>query len=138
MITKGLFSSASVHWATPKELYKALDAEFHFDCDPCPLYGLEDGLSIPWGQCTFCNPPYGREIANWLRKAVAESGLGKVVVCLIPSRTDTQWWHDYVMKASEIRFLRGRLKFGDSTNSAPFPSAVVIFDAKSHREKIVE
>ena len=127
MINRGLFTSASQHWATPKELYAELDKEFHFNCDPCPLYGLEDGLPVPWGSRAFVNPPYGREITRWLKKACQENQLGKLIVCLIPSRTDTRWWHEYVMKADEIRFLKGRLKFGDSKNSAPFPSAVVIF-----------
>ena len=127
MINKGLFSSASQHWATPKELYDALDAEFHFNDDPCPLNPIEDGLNREWGSRTYCNPPYGREIGKWLLAAYSESLQGKTVVCLIPSRTDTRWWHDYVMKAQEIRFLKGRLKFGDSKNSAPFPSAVVVF-----------
>lgn len=131
MINMGLFSSASCHWSTPKKLYEALDAEFHFNDDPCPLHAMEDGLSRSWGGQTYMNPPYGREIGKWLQKAYQESQLGKLVVCLIPSRTDTRWWHEYVMKANEIRFLRGRLKFGNSHNSAPFPSAVVIFDGRS-------
>ena len=126
MLNKGLFSSATTHWETPKELYTELDKEFHFNDDPCPLHG-EGGLDRRWGTRTFMNPPYGREIGKWLARAWAESIWGKTVVCLIPSRTDTRWWHEYVMKANEIRFLRGRLKFGDSVNSAPFPSAIVIF-----------
>lgn len=129
-VNKGLFTSTSTHWATPVDLYQALDAEFHFDDDPCPLVPTDDGLARPWGQRAFVNPPYGCHITAWLRKAYAESQSGKLVVCLIPSRTDTAWWHDYVMKAKEIRFLRGRLRFGDSKNSAPFPSAVVIFGRK--------
>ena len=75
----------------------------------------------------FMNPPYGRVIGDWIKKAYKESLNGATVVCLIPSRTDTKYWHEYVMKAEEIRFVKGRLKFGDSSNSAPFPSAVVIF-----------
>ncbi len=127
MLNKGLFTSASQHWATPKELYEALDAEFHFNDDPCPLHG-EGGLERRWGSRTFMNPPYGREIRRWIADAYFQSLCnGITVVCLLPSRTDTKWWHDYVMKAEEIRFLRGRLKFGDSKNSAPFPSAIVIF-----------
>lgn len=126
-MTSGMFSSASQHWETPKELYAELDKEFHFNDDPCPLHG-EGGLDRRWGSRTFLNPPYGREIGKWLAQAVNESIWGSTIVCLIPSRTDTKWWHDYVLQyASEIRFLRGRLKFGDSKNSAPFPSAIVIF-----------
>ena len=114
VINKGLFSSASVHWATPKDLYDALDAEFHFNDDPCPLHSVNDGLNREWGSRTYMNPPYGRETGKWLQKAYVEATMGKIIVCLIPSRTDTQWWHEYVMKASEIRFLRGRLKLGHS------------------------
>ena len=130
MINRGLFSSASQHWSTPKELYAELDKEFHFNDDPCPIGGV-GGLGRSWGTSTFCNPPYGKEIMMWLRYAHLESSLGgKTVVCLVPSRTDTHWWHEYCMKADEIRFLRGRLKFGDSKNSAPFPSAIIIFKPK--------
>jgi len=106
-------------------VYAALDAEFHFDDDPCPLHG-EGGLDREWGQSVFVNPPYGREIVPWLKKAYEESLKGKTVVCLIPSRTDTRWWHEYVMKG-KIWFLKGRLKFGGSKQGAPFPSAVVVF-----------
>ena len=127
MINRGLFSSASQHWATPVDLYKVLDAEFHFNDDPCPLHSVTDGLHRAWGTRVFLNPPYGREIAKWLVKAYGESLLGKLVVCLVPSRTDTRWFHEYCMKADEIRFLRGRLKFGGAKNSAPFPSAIVVF-----------
>lgn len=123
------FSSESVHWTTPKSLYNKLDDEFGFDDDPCPLHG-EGGLDREWGYTTFCNPPYGRAINAWIKKGYEESLLGKTVVFLIPSRTDTKWWHEYIMKAAEIRFLKGRLKFGDSKNSAPFPSAIVIFSPK--------
>lgn len=123
----GLFSSASIHWSTPQELYEALDKEFHFNDDPCPLQPDNDGLMREWGSSTYCNPPYGRGITRWLKKAQEEALKGKIIVCLIPSRTDTRWWHHYVMGAREIRFLKGRLKFGNSTNSAPFPSAIVVF-----------
>jgi site-specific DNA-methyltransferase (adenine-specific) len=124
------YLSLSVDWATPEWLYEELDKEFHFDFDPCPLYGAEseiDGLSIPWGQSTFCNPPYGRKIGLWTAKAKAEAEEGKNVVLLIPSRTDTRWWHEDIMKADEIRFVKGRLKFGGVSTPAPFPSAVVVF-----------
>jgi len=127
------FLSQSVDWATPEWLYQKLDSEFHFDFDPCPLYGSADGvdgLSTEWGKATYCNPPYGRVIGNWTRKARMEAEKGKTVVLLIPSRTDTKWWHEDIMKADEIRFVKGRLKFGGSRNSAPFPSAVVVFFPK--------
>lgn len=127
MINRGLFSSASQHWATPADLYRELDREFSFNDDPCPLNSQEDGLERPWGSLTYVNPPYGRAITAWIKKAYDESRDGKLVVCLLPSRTDTAWFHEYVMKATEIRFLRGRLKFGEAKNSAPFPSMIVIF-----------
>ncbi|KKL48707.1 hypothetical protein LCGC14_2322770, partial [marine sediment metagenome] len=126
MINRGLFTSASQHWETPSDLFDELDMEFLFKDDPCPVGG-DGGLDREWGSPAFCNPPYGREIGKWLAKGYQEYRKGKVVVFLIPSRTDTKWWHDYVMRADEIRFLRGRLKFSNHKNSAPFPSAVVIF-----------
>jgi phage N-6-adenine-methyltransferase len=136
-MNSGLFSSTSNEWETPADLFYDLDAEFHFTLDPCAtsdnakcskFYTLaDDGLSKDWtGETVFMNPPYGREIGKWVKKA-HESG--ETVVCLIPSRTDTAYWHDHVMKG-EVRFLRGRLYFKRSngeTGPAPFPSAVVIF-----------
>ena len=122
--------SQSVDWATPAGVYAELDAEFRFNDDPCPLYGADgdyDGLNREWGTSTFCNPPYGRVIGEWTRKAVEEAAMGKTVVLLVPSRTDTRWWHNDVMTADEIRFVRGRLTFGDAKNTAPFPSAVVVW-----------
>ena len=124
------FSSQRLNWKTPKAVYQVLDAEFRFDWDPCPPDPIFDGLSVEWGQSNFCNPPYGREIPKWIKKGYEESLLGRTVVFLIPSRTDTRWWHDYCMKADEIRFIRGRLKFDDQKNSAPFPSAIVIFKGR--------
>ena len=87
-----------------------------------------NGLEIDWGTSTFCNPPYGREIGKWTSKAVVEAEKGKTIVLLIPSRTDTRWWQNDIMKATEIRFIKGRLKFGNATNSAPFPSALAIYE----------
>lgn len=123
----GLMTSLNPHWATPKELYEELNQEFKFDFDPCPLHSSIDGLNICWGKSNFVNPPYGRAITAWVKKCYETSQQGKLVVALLPSRTDTKWWHNYCMKATEIRFIKGRLKFGDSKNSAPFPSVVVIF-----------
>jgi hypothetical protein len=120
------FSSASDEWATPKDTYDALDAEFGFKDDACPLGGDANGLMREWASPCFCNPPYS-EIGPWMEKAYLEASAGKTVVCLIPSRTDTRWWHQFVMKATEIRFIKGRLRFGDAVNVAPFPSCVVVF-----------
>ena len=132
------FSSKTSEWETPQALFEALDAEFHFTLDPCATpenakcgryFTKEiDGLAQSWaGETVFMNPPYGREIGKWVRKAFEEWRRGATVVCLLPSRTDTAWWHDYCMKATEIRFIRGRVKFVGGKYAAPFPSAVVIF-----------
>lgn len=133
MINNGMFSSNSDLWSTPQSFFDDLNKEFGFETDVCALpenakcktfyTPTEDGLSQEWTGICWCNPPYGREIGRWVKKA---SESNATVVCLVPARTDTAWWHDYAMKA-EIRFIRGRLKFGNSKNSAPFPSAVLIF-----------
>ena len=123
---KVMFSSATDHWSTPKDVYEALDKEFHFTYDPCPLNCKDNNLGKRWERSCFVNPPYS-DIKTWARECHIQWQLGATVVMLIPSRTDTRWWHDYVMKATEIRFIKGRLKFGGSKNSAPFPSCIVIF-----------
>ena len=132
MIPTVHFSSATDRWATPAEVYRALDNEFHFNFDPCPLDGELDGrarLLNPWtGKRVFCNPPYGPEISKFLACAPD----AELAVFLIPARTDTRWFHEQVLgKATEIRFIRGRLKFGGAVNSAPFPSMLAIFRRKS-------
>ena len=123
---KVMFSSATDHWSTPKEVYDALNSEFKFDFDPCPLHSGLEGIGAAWGHSNFVNPPYS-DIKIWVEECHRHWKLGDTVVMLIPSRTDTRWWHDYVMKATEIRFIKGRLKFGGAKNSAPFPSCIVIF-----------
>lgn len=125
-----IFSSASDEWTTPEETYAALDAEFHFADDACPLAGPANGLMREWKSPCFVNPPYS-DIAPWMDKAKLEASAGKTVVLLVPARTDTRWWHRYAMVATEIRFIRGRLKFGGAKNNAPFPSAVIIFRCNS-------
>ena len=131
------FMSQTNEWSTPKETYDALHREFGFTLDPCCTHEnakcgrhftlAEDGLTQDWGHETvFMNPPYGREISKWMQKAHESAMGGTTVVCLVPARTDTKWFHDFAMKG-EIRFLKGRLKFNEGKNSAPFPSAVVIF-----------
>ena len=121
-----LFSSASDDWSTPADTYAALHAEFGFVDDPCPLMGAANGLMREWNSPCFVNPPYS-EILPWMEKAALEARAGKTVVLLVPARTDTRWWHEFAMKAKEIRFIRGRLKFGNAKTGAPFPSAVVVF-----------
>lgn len=130
------FSSKTDMWATPVEFFEYYNNIFRFDLDVCAsaenakcehYYTEEDdGLSQEWKGNCWMNPPYGREIIHWMRKAYESSLSGATVVCLVPARTDTKWWHEYAMKG-EIDFIRGRLTFGDAKNSAPFPSAVVIF-----------
>ena len=133
------YSSKTNEWSTPQDFFDELDKEFNFTLDPCATsenakctkyFTVEDdGLKQDWSKDTvFMNPPYGREIKYWVQKAYEETLKGATVVCLIPARTDTAYWHDYIFgKADDIRFLRGRLKFGDSKNPAPFPSAIIIY-----------
>jgi site-specific DNA-methyltransferase (adenine-specific) len=124
IMNRVLFSGRNQHWTTPEELYAALDEEFHFTLDPCPLHAEFDGLAISWaGHRVFCNPPYGRGVARWLEKAKEAD----VAVYLLPARTDTRWWHQFAPLATEIRFLQGRLRFGGAKHPAPFPSVVLVF-----------
>ncbi len=136
------FSSKDKAWETPQALFDKLSEEFGFTLDPCCTHETakckkhftieEDGLKQDWSDdVVFMNPPYGREIVAWMKKAYITAGYGTTVVCLVPSRTDTGWWHDYVMMG-EVRFLRGRLRFSGAKNNAPFPSAVVIFRPRNN------
>lgn len=140
------FSSKSNEWYTPMSVFEPLEKEFGFTLDPCcteqsskciKYYTKEDdGLSKSWeGHTVFVNPPYGREIKHWVKKSYEESIKGATVVMLIPARTDTSYWHDYIFnKATDIRFMRGRVKFqkedGTFGDSAPFPTAIVVFNNK--------
>ena len=134
MINKGLFTSLKQDWKTPKRFYEELNKEFNFDFDPCPVNPSFDGLDVEWGSCNFVNPPYNK-LKDWLKKGFEEWKKGKTVVFLIPSRTDTRYWHDYCMKATEIRFIKGRLHFDDSNKPAPFPSCVIVFGEAFSEEK---
>lgn len=134
-----MFSSNTDQWATPQDFFDELNKEFNFDLDPCADEGNhkcekwfdknKNGLLQDWGgHVVFCNPPYGTEIKNWVKKCYEESRKeNTVVVMLIPARTDTKYFHEFIWNKSEIRFVKGRLKFGNSKNSAPFPSMVVVF-----------
>ena len=126
-----LLASENMYWETPGALYEHLDSLFEFDFDPCPHNPSFDGLSVDWGTSNYVNPPYGREIGKWIKKGYGEYLKGKRVVFLIPSRTDTKYWHDYIMKASTIWFLKGRIRFSGASNPAPFPSSVVLFEPKA-------
>lgn len=131
------FLSECDDWGTPQRLFDELDREFHFERDVCANRNNfkvtrywdegDDGLSKEWIGTVWMNPPYGRGIDMWLKKAF-ESRATATIVCLIPSRTDSQWWHRYVMQADEIRFIKGRLRFQGAKDGAPFPSAIVIFN----------
>ena len=139
MNTKTLFSSKTDKWATPQTFFDELNREFDFNLDPCAdetnhqcekyFTEEENGLLQDWGGCrVFCNPPYGSSIKDWVAKCYHEGHKEEtLVVLLIPARTDTTYFHDYIEHRAEIRFVRGRLKFGDSKTGAPFPSMVVIF-----------
>lgn len=123
----------------PEDFYEKYNSVYGFKTDVCAThenakcknyYTQEiDGLLQDWQGVCWMNPPYGRTIGKWMKKAYESSLSGSTVVCLVPARTDTKWWHDYAMKG-DIEFIKGRLKFGGSKNSAPFPSAVVVFNPK--------
>ena len=143
-----MVSSKTNEWATPQSLYDELNQEFQFTLDPCATkknhkcdkyYTIQDdGLLKRWEGVVFMNPPYGGNTKAWIQKAYQESLKGAVVVCLIVSATDRSYWHDYIFPyAAQIRFLRGRLKFGDSKTTAPFSSAVIVFSQAKYEKKIV-
>lgn len=148
MVSKALFSSETNEWATPQALFDKLDKEFNFTLDPCSTHENhkckkyftieDDGLKQDWSNnIVFMNLPYSREIKFWMEKAYSESLKGAIVVCLIPARTDTKYWHDWIFnKAAEIRFIKGRVKFGDGTGSAPFPSALIVYDNSKSAQTI--
>ena len=135
-----MFSSKTDQWATPQDFFDELNEEFQFTLDPCAdeanhkckkfFTEKQNGLIQDWSnEVVFCNPPYGKEIKHWVKKCYTEVYFGNCpcAVMLIPARTDTQWFHEFIYKRAEHRFVKGRLKFGDSKNSAPFPSMVVVF-----------
>ena len=142
-MNKGLFTSNTDQWATPQWFYDELNKEFNFNLDPCAdehnhkcekyFNKEQNGLAQDWnGYRVFCNPPHGREIGKWVKKAHdTNRDSNSLIVMLLPARTDTKWFHDYIYGKAEIRFLRGRLKFEDENgaamNPAPFPSMVVIY-----------
>jgi phage N-6-adenine-methyltransferase len=144
------FMSDSNEWETPQDFFDKLNEEFKFTLDPCATNHnakcnkyytkQDDGLLQDWGgERVFMNPPYGREIGKWVKKAYQESLKGAIVVCLIPARTDTSYYHDYIFPYAEIRFIRSRMKFKhqnqEKADNAPFPSAIVIFDNKKQNKQ---
>lgn len=134
-----LFSSKTDLWSTPQSLFDELNKEYHFTLDVCALpenakcgqyYTPEqDGLKQSWQHhVCWCNPPYGRVISSWVEKAYKESMNDTPIVMLLPARTDTKWFHDYIMGKARIDFIRGRLTFGNAINPAPFPSMLVFYN----------
>jgi phage N-6-adenine-methyltransferase len=142
-LARALFGSAKTNWETPPDLFAVLDREFSFTLDVCATRAnhkcaayftcAQDGLRQRWTGTCWMNPPYGRAIAAWVAKARREGRHGTTVVGLLPARTDTAWWQDTVMRAREIRLLRGRIRFVGAASPAPFPSAVVIFQENRPR-----
>lgn len=131
-------SSKTCEWSTPQYLFDYLNAEFQFTIDACAtpenakcdafFTQEDDGLVQPWCGTVFCNPPFGREIGHWVRKAWVSVQAGDcIAVLIVPARVDTAWWHDYATQAAEVRFVRGRVKYGGSPHGAPFPTAILVF-----------
>jgi len=139
MLNEGMFTHTHSEWETPRWLFDRLNKKFKFTLDPCATpqnakckryyTKKEDGLKQPWHGRVFVNPPYGREVSKWVRKAweEVEEGNAEFVVMLLPARTDTSWFHNYCLKYGKIKFLRGRLKFSGTSSSAPFPSMLILF-----------
>jgi len=148
MVQNVLFSHKSDEWETPQGFFDELNGRYHFDLDVCStkenrkclryFTKQDDGLSRKWGGRVWCNPPYS-DITSWVRKAHEEvsSGRCEVVVMLVPARTDTRWFHDwcYNKRGVEIKFVKGRLKFGGAKHNAPFPSMVVVFRRENGHEE---
>lgn len=144
LINKGLFMSNRKDWETPQSFFNELDKEFNFNTDVCAVAENakcrhffnpeQDGLKQEWKGTCWMNPPYGREIGKWVKKAHEEAQKGATVVALLPARTDTSWFHDYIYNKHEIRFIRGRIKFEGSQWNAPFPSMIVVFRPRKGRE----
>ena len=148
-MNKVLYSSKTCEWSTPQDLFDELDAEFHFELDTCATSenakcarfytARDDGLARPWdANVCWCNPPYGRSVSAWVAKAAQSANEGRTVVMLLPARTDTKWFHEYIYgrKDVEIRFLKGRVKFGGVKYNAPFPCMVVVFKGRARQRLI--
>lgn len=131
------FESAKTEWETPTDLFAPLDAEFGFTLDVAAdaanakckrfLTATDDGLATDWSGTCWCNPPYGRDLSKWVRKAVRQTWDGVTTVMLIPVRSNTAWWHDLCIPFGEIRFVRGRPKFGGADEGLPWPLAIIVF-----------
>ena len=138
-MTSGMTATGNIVASTPKEFFDKLSGIFNFTLDACALpenakckdyYTPEDnGLSKPWRGEVWCNPPYGREISSWVKKAYEESQkeYNSFVLMLLPARTDTRWWWEYVQGKATLFFIKGRVKFGDHNVGAPFPSVLALY-----------
>ena len=138
-MTKGLTSTGNIVAETPKYLFDRISSIFNFSLDACALpenakcesyyTPKDDGLSKPWRGGVWCNPPYGREISSWVKKAYEESQkeYNSFVLMLLPARTDTRWWWEYVQGKATLFFIKGRVKFGDHNVGAPFPSVLALY-----------
>ena len=137
MNTELFFSCKTDQWETPQDFFDQLDKEFHFTLDPCAdetnhkceryFTKEQDGLKQSWiRETVFCNPPYGKAVSAWVEKAHRESERGATVVMLIPARTDTRYFHEFIYKKHEIRFIKGRLRYNDGRGQSPFPSMIVV------------
>jgi len=143
-VTYDRLAGARDDWETPQALFERLDKEFHFTLDAaascnntkCVAYFTKDrdGLAQVWPGTVWVNPPYGRSVGKWVEKAYQEWQKGATVVMLLAARTDTQWFHKYIYQKAEVRFVKGRLRFGNAKNSAPFPSMVVIWKAQADKK----
>lgn len=144
-MSDGLFSSRTDEWATPQSLYDELNREFNFTLDPCATSANakceryftkeQDGLKQSWaGEIVFCNPPYGKMMSKWVEKCHQESA-GATVVMLIPARTDTRYFHEFIYKKHEVRFIRGRLRYNDGRGQSPFPSMIVVMRPSDTKDK---
>ncbi len=131
-LTSAFRTQKSQDWKTPEALFLELDKEFNFDCDPCPLFGKEMFSEIEWGQSNWVNPPYN-QLVFWLNRGYEEFLAGKTCVFLVPSRTGSAWFHEYANKATELRFIRGRLQFNNCGINAPFDSLIMIFRGNNAR-----
>ena len=137
-----VFSSDRQDWETPQAFFDAVNDEFQFTLDACAtatnakcerfFSPEDDALSQYWSGVVWMNPPYGYQIGSWIQKAYIESRNDTTVVCLIPAKTETRWWHNFVMRAAEIRLIKGRMRFSGSPINAPFPSALVVFKPGTH------
>ena len=147
-MTSGMTATGNIVASTPKEFFEKLSSIFNFTLDVCALpenakckdYYTpdDDGLSNPWRGGVWCNPPYGREISTWVKKGYEESrkDYNNFVLMLLPARTDTKWWWDWVQGKAQLFIVKGRIRFNEGSAGAPFPSVLALYmkDIKGGKE----